>query len=147
MGGAMLPSCTLAWGHLLRKTSVSMLHLPGLLLPVPWPCGQPLLAHTATGDSQSSPASLAQSLRGSPLLCPPRVSVSPSPWKFCNQIPLTFKVRFPGFLRPLLNPQVGKSVEGPRIFTTVWELLLYNCSSVCGSPTWQPYGGANGDLL
>ena len=52
-------------------------------------------------------------------LCPPRVSVSPSPWKFCNQIPLTFKVRFPGFLRPLLNPQVGKSVEGPRIFTTV----------------------------
>ena len=66
----MLPSCTLAWGHLLRKTSVSMLHLPGLLLPVPWPFGQPLLAHTATGDSQSSQASLAQSLRGSPLLCP-----------------------------------------------------------------------------
>ena len=29
-------------------------------------------------------------------LCPPRVSVSPVLWKFSNQIPLTFKVRFPG---------------------------------------------------
>ena len=27
-------------------------------------------------------------------LCPPRVSVSPVLWKFCNQIPLTFKVIF-----------------------------------------------------
>ena len=29
-------------------------------------------------------------------LCPPRVSVSLVLWKFCNQIPMTFKVRFPG---------------------------------------------------
>ena len=51
--------------------------------------------------------SLAQSLMGSLLLspgswhtqdfvCALQESVSPVLWKFCNQIPLTFKVRFPG---------------------------------------------------
>ena len=29
-------------------------------------------------------------------LCLPRASVSPVLWKFCSQIPLIFKVRFPG---------------------------------------------------
>ena len=29
-------------------------------------------------------------------LCPPRASVSPVLWKFCNQIQLTFKATFPG---------------------------------------------------
>ena len=29
------------------------------------------------------------------------------------------------------DPQVGKSVVGPRTFATVQELLWYNCSPVC----------------
>ena len=34
-------------------------------------------------------------------LCPSRVSVSPVLWKFCNQILLAFKVKFPGDLQSL----------------------------------------------
>ena len=56
-------------------------------------------------------------------------------------------------LWPLLNfpnlpdPQVGKSVVGPTTFTTVLELLCYNCSPVCGSSAQQLYSGMNGDLF
>ena len=45
----------------------------------------------------------------------------------------------------MLNPQVGISVVGPRIFATVLEFLWRNCSPVCISPTWQLCGSANGD--
>ena len=37
------------------------------------------------------------------------------------------------FSVPLLDPQVWKSVVGPRTFLPVWEFLWYNCSAVCGS--------------
>ena len=37
------------------------------------------------------------------------------------------------FSVPLPDPQIGKSVVGPRTFTIMWELLWYNCSPVCGS--------------
>ena len=47
----------------------------------------------------------------------------------------------------LLDPEVRKSVVAPRTFSTLQEFLWYNCSPVCGSPTQQLYGGANGDLL
>ena len=68
--------------------------------------------------------------------------------KFCNQIPLASKVKFPGgFSVPLPDPQVGKSVVGPRSFLTVRKFLWYNCSSVCGSSAQWLYGGVNGDLL
>ena len=69
-------------------------------------------------------------------------------WKFCNQIPLTFKVRFPGgFSVPLPDPQVGKSVVGLRTSATVWELIWCNCAPVCELPGWWLYCGANGDFL
>ena len=96
------------------------------------------------GHSQES---LAQSLVGSLLLspgslyvqgyvCACQVSVSPVLWKFYNQIPLAFKIKFPGgFSVPLLDLQVGKSVVGPRTFITVQKLLWSNCSPVCGSST------------
>ena len=59
------------------------------------------------------------------LFVPFQESVSPVLWKFCNQIPLASKVKFPGgFSVPLPDPQVGKSVVGPRIFLTVREFLL-----------------------
>ena len=52
-----------------RQVSVSC----GITVPFPW-----VLVHTRF------------------CLCPARVSVSPVLWKFCNQILLTFKVRFSG---------------------------------------------------
>ena len=70
-------------------------------------------------DSRNSQASLAQSLLSHCsflwvlghtrlCLCPPRVSVSPVLWKFCNQILLAFKVKFPGGLQSLCwIPRLG----------------------------------------
>ena len=58
-------------------------------------------------------------------------------WKSCNQILLAFKVSPWEFPVPLLDLQAGKPDMGLRSFTTVWELLLYYCSPVCGSPNWQ----------
>ena len=56
-------------------------------------------------------------------LCPPRVCFpSPeavllsNPTGLQNQIPWRFSV-------PLPDPQVGKSIVGPKTFVTVWELL------------------------
>ena len=81
-------------------------------------------------------------------VCTLQVSVSPVLWKFCNHIPLAFKVKFPGgFSVPLLDFQVGKSVVGHRSFATVRKLVWYNCSPVCRSSAQQIYGGANGHLL
>ena len=51
------------------------------------------------------------------------------------------------FLVPLPDPQVGKSVVGPRTFLTVGEFLWYNCSSVCGSSAWRLCGCVSGHLL
>ena len=45
------------------------------------------------------------------------------------------------------DPQVGRSVVGPRTFATVRELLWYNCSPVCGASAQQLSGGVNGNLL
>ena len=106
-----------------------------------------------------SRAILGQSLLGSLLLspgswctqgfvCALQESVSLVLWKFYNQIPLAFKIKFPGgFSVPLLDLQVGKSVVGPRTFLTVQAFIWYNCSAVHGSFAWRLYGGVNGDLL
>ena len=45
-------------------------------------------------------------------LCVPSKSVSPVLWKFCNQIPLDLKVRFPGGSQSPWDAQVGKSGVG-----------------------------------
>ena len=52
-----------------------------------------------------------------------------------------------GFSVPLPDPQVGKSVVGPRTFLTVQEFIWYNCSAVCGSSAQQIYSGVKGELL
>ena len=63
-------------------------------------------------------------------------------------IPADLEIQIPwGYSVHLPNPQVGKSVMGPGTFTKVWELLWYNCFSVCESLAWQFYSGPNGDLL
>ena len=70
------------------------------------PCSRLLLAHASTGDSWTLMCKSGQSLVGSLLLssgslctqgsvCALPQSVSPVLWKFCNQIPLASKVKFP----------------------------------------------------
>ena len=133
MDGAVFPSCCLAWGRLLTR--------PPLETP---------------GHSQSC---LGQSLLGTLLfslgswctqgfVCALQESVSPVLCKFCNQIPLPSKVVISwGFSVPLPDPQVWKSVVGPRTFLTVWEFLWYDGSAVCGSSAQRLYDGANYNLL
>ena len=82
------------------------------------------------------------------VLCVPSKSLFPQFCvKFCNQIPLPSKVKFPGGSVLLPDPQVGTSVVGPRTILIVREFIWYNCSAICGSSARQLYGGVNGDLL
>ena len=97
-----------------------------------WPCSYwPMPPLEIPIHSQ---ASVGQSLVGSLLLspgfwctqdfvCALQLSLSLVLWKFCNQIPLASKVKFPG---------VGKSFMGLRTFLTVREFLWYNCPAICG---------------
>ena len=48
---------------------------------------------------------------------------------------------------PLLDPQVGISVVGPRMFLTVREFIWFNSSAVCRSTASRLSGGVNGDFL
>ena len=89
---------------------------------------QRLLRHSQT--------SLAQSLVGSSLLspgswyaqgfvCALQESVSPVLWKFCNQIPLAFKVKFPRGSQSLN--------QIPRLGNLFWALeLSQQCENVFG---------------
>ena len=55
-------------------------------------------------------------------LCPPRVSVSPVLWKFCNQVPLVFKVKFPWGSWSLCRIS--------RLVNLLWDLeLLQQCEN------------------
>ena len=56
-------------------------------------------------------------------VCALRESISPVLWKFCNQIPLAFKVKFPESSVCLPDPQVGKSAVGPRSFAAAGTYL------------------------
>ena len=113
MGGAVFPPCHLPQGprgngHLLQKNLRYHAVVPRtIVVSAPDPiagncCPTPLLE-----TLEHSQASLAQSLVGSLLLypgslyahifiCALQESVSPVLWKFCNQIPLAFKVKSPG---------------------------------------------------
>ena len=97
----------------------------------PCPRGRPLLTRASTGDTQTlkgwSGSVSCGGLCSFPLvlvctrfrLCPLKVCL-PVLWKFCNQIPLASKVKFPGESQSLHQiPQVGKSAVGPRTFLTV----------------------------
>ena len=83
-----------------------------------------------------SQASLGQSLVGSLLLspgswctqgfvCALQGSVTPVLCKFCNQIPLTFKVKFPGGFQSFC--------QIPRLVNLLWALkLLQQCKNFLG---------------
>ena len=127
------------------------LRAPDLAADHCWP--MPLLE--TPGHSQ---ASLGQSLVGSLLLspgswctqdfvCALQESVSPVLWKFCDQIPLAFKVKFSGGSQSLRQiSRLGNLLWVLELFNSA-IISWYNCSSVCGLSAWWLYGGVNGDLL
>ena len=112
--------------------------LPGLLLPVLLSPRQATADHVSAGDPQAVMAGLAQSLVGHysfPLglgahriflcVCPPRVSVSPSPLGVEELNPSVLQSQIPwGFPIPLPETQVGKPALGPRIFAASLVLLF-----------------------
>ena len=124
----------------------------------PRPCSRPPPTHFSVGDfwtltGKSGSVSCGITAPFSWVLvcttfclCPPRICSSVL-CKFCNQIPLASKVKFSGGSVPLPDPQVRKSVVGPRTFLTVQEFLWYNCSAFCGSSAQQLYGEVNDDLF
>ena len=123
------------------------------LNPAAGHCHMPLLE--TPGHSW---ASLGQSLVGLLLLspgswctqsfvCALQESVSPVLWNCVIKSHWPPKSNSLGFSVPLPDPQVEKSIVGPRTFLTMQEFLWYNCSAVCGLSSHWLYSGANGDLL
>ena len=99
--------------------------LPGLLPPVPCPCGEPCWPTPPQETLQHQRVGLVQPRVGSLLLssgawcvqyslCSPGLeSVSPVLWKSCSQIPLAGKVRFPGDSQCLYwTPRLGSLTWG-----------------------------------
>ena len=98
-----------------------------------------------------SQASLTQSLVGTVLLspgsrfthdfvCALQESVSQVLWKFCNQIPLAFKVKFPGGSQYLC--------QIPRLGNLLWALeLSQQCKNFFGIIVLQFVGCLLGDSM
>ena len=120
-------------GNLLQKDLCQ-----GCCIQCPWTHGRPMSTHAYTGDYWT--------LTGKSVLVSCGVT-APFFWvlmhtRFCFWSP---RVCFPSpvikshwlqsqilwrFSVPLPDHQVGKSLVGPKTFTTVQELLWYNCQSV-----------------
>ena len=120
-------------------------------------CAYSATPDPATGHHRPTPAletlghsqrSLAQSLVGSLLLspgswhaqgfvCALQESVSQVPWMFCNKSQWPSKSNSLGILSPFAGSPDWESVVDPSTFATVWELLWYNCSPVCGLSAWS----------
>ena len=110
-----------------KGTYASTLCLPGLLLSVLLTSSRPLLTHASAGDSQTltdKSYSVSCSITApfpwvlvcaKVCLCPPRISVSLVLWKFCNQILLIFKFRFPADAQSLCwIPRLGRLPRVPE---------------------------------
>ena len=80
-------------------------------------------------------------------VCALQESIFPVLWKFCNQIPLDSKVKFPVGSNSLCWILRLGNLLWVLELLTMWEFVWYNCSAVCGSSAGQLYGGVNGDLL
>ena len=107
-GRGCVPYSCLAWG----QTMVGVMMVKGLLqkdlgLQCPWPCSRPLSTHASARDSWTLTGKSGAVSCGTLLLSPGSwctqyfvcaLQEFPSPvlWKFCNKIPLTSKVQFPG---------------------------------------------------
>ena len=147
MGGALFPPCCLAWDQIMVNVmkimviSLKTSHACTAALNVPDPTAGYHWPTSPLETTRHSQASLDQSLVGSLLLSPGCAQVlfvlskSLFPQSCVSSI---IKSHWPPksnsleFSDPLPDPQIGKSVVGPRTFLTVWEYLWYICLEVCG---------------
>ena len=137
--------CGRAIGDLQEDLEASM-YLPGLLLPVPCPWGGPLPTHTSAGEpptlldrSGSVSCGIGVSFPGvlvhRVLFVPPRVEslFPPVLWGSRNQIPLAFKIRFPGHSQFLArSPDWGAWYGAYNLHNSERTslILLFSCSWV-----------------
>ena len=159
MRRAVFLPCCLTWGQIMMEVMKIMVTL---LEKVPCrychtqcsqPCSRTPLTHTSAWDSWTLTGKSGSVSCGvtSPFswvlvhtrfcLCPPRVCF-PSPVEVVLSSSTGPQI-FSGFSVSLLDPQVGKSFVGLGTFATVWELLWYNCSPVCGLSASRLYGGTH----
>ena len=139
MSGAVSPPCSLTWGQTTagvmvvmatyKRTSASMHASRDCWSQCPWPCGRPLSTHASTADSWTlrgksgsvscgvtAPFSWALVQKGF-FLYPQTISVSSVLCKFCNQILLTFKVKFhAGSQSFCWIPRLGNLLWAPELF-------------------------------
>ena len=153
MGGAVSTPCSLAWGQTMGGVMVVMAtffkrtYARTIVFSAP----NPMVGHCQPmpllGTPGRSQASLAQSLVRSLLLspgsrcaqgfvCALQESVSPVLWTFCSQIPLAFKVKFPGDSLMLCQTL--------RLRNQLWALeLLQQCKTLSqGGLLWFPSLGS-----
>ena len=104
-----------------------------------WSLCRPLSTHAFTRDSWTLTGKSGSVSCGV-------TALSPGSW--CTQgFVVPSKSVSLDVLSLFVDPRFGKSVVGSRTFVTMWELLLYNCSLVCGLSARRLYSVANGDLL
>ena len=145
MGGAMSPPCSLPWGDLLQKDLCQQSGDPRTVVFSAHDLTAGHCQLTALPENPGhSQASVAQSLEGSLLLfpgswcpqafvCALQESVFPVLWKFCNQIPLALKVKFPGASQSFC--------QTPRLGNLLWALeLLQQCKNFLGRIVLQFVG-------
>ena len=142
MGGAVFPPYNLAWGPTLVGVMAIMVASfkracarTDCCIQCPWPHGRPLLSILAsardswmlTGKSGSVFCGVTAPFSWVLVrtrFCLPRVYF-PVLWHFCNQIPLAFKVKFPGSSQFLCWI--------PRLGNLLWALeFLQQCGSFFG---------------
>ena len=158
-GWGCVPSLFLIWGQTVRGNGGNGdLLQKGLCqdccIHCRWPCGRPLSTYASVRDSWTLTGKSGSVSYGITVpfswvlvhtrfcLCPPRVCF-PSSVEVLQSNPTGLQSQIPrGFSVPFPDPQVGKSVMGPRTFVTVKEVLWCNYSPVCGSSAQWLYGGA-----
>ena len=170
MDRAVFTPCHLAWGHTMvgwwrppPKRLMSACHTSqDCCYQCPWSSGRPLSTHTSARDSQtltgkSGSVSCVVTATFSWVLKhtryffpPPRISVSPVVWKLCNQIPLTFTVRFPEDSQPFCWILRLESLWWGLELLQQWEnlfgiiILQFVAYPPSGSIVWLTVTSSNG---
>ena len=143
MGGAVFSLSSLAWGQTMvgvmatsfKRAYASMHGSQDCIQCIQWPWarGRPWSTHASAGDSWTLTGKSGSVFCGvfSPgswcaqgFVCVLQESISPVLWEFCNQIPLVFKVKFPGNSQYLC--------WSPRLGNLLWALeLLQQYENLC----------------
>ena len=147
MGWAVFPPYSLAWGQTIVGVMAISGHHLQMLMPAchgsedccsqcPWPWSRPLSTHaftresrTLTGKSGSVSfgvtAPFPWDLVCTRFCCALQESVSLVLWKFCNQIPLAFQVKFPRGSQSLcLIPRLGSLLWALEVLQQQGHILV-----------------------